>query len=337
VKLSPAPSALRAASAAVPGAAQQRVKGLRTGLKRPRELLLAQPEPKRPRELPVGHVMASPGLAAVAASPGGPSGLLAVDLSGLDLLLRASEARHVAVLHSLRTAADASMSVCVASQATPLKSPLLPCGRPVPGASPLGQLAHLVAGSPFMPHGWAAKLGGAPKAARKLGKMARGPSGGLIMGAAAGNVDSAVRAATAAVVDLAPEVAVAAAARWLDLLVADIRARHAALRKSRGRLARAHTALADGRATADAAATAALMRQLDGALAGEESVLVARLQQVAEMRALCGAADDAAAATPAQAAASAAALVLTAAALASGVQDPSRTGGSSGSDGGGSD
>jgi hypothetical protein len=149
-----------------------------------------------------------------------------------------------------------------------------------------------------------------------------------------------VRAATAAVVDLAPGVAVAAAARWLDLLVADIRARHAALRKSRGRLARAHAALADGRSTADAAAAAALMRQLDGALAGEEAMLVARLHQVADMRTLCGASEahlpyggKHSGATPAQAAASAAALVLTAASLAAGTaQHAGDLSGSSGSD-----
>jgi hypothetical protein len=330
-KLSPEDGAtLRAAAAAAhahggPGA--QRVKGLRTGVKRPRELLLApagaRDVAKRPRELPMGHLVAPP------LSAASPSPLLAVDLSGLDLLLRASEA-------------------------TPLKSPLLLRGR-VPGASPLGQLAHLVAGSPYVPQGWhaAARAGGAPggggggaaagisKVARKLagkpgGALGRAGSAGALE-AARGSADGAVRAATAAVVDLAPGVAVAAAARWLDLLVADIRARHAALRKSRGRLARAHSALAEGRSSSDAAAAAVLMRQLDGALAGEEAMLVARLQQVADMRTLCGAPDGQlhgagklSGATPAQAAASAAALVLTAATLASGTQ---QQGGSSGSEG----
>jgi hypothetical protein len=329
-KLSPEEGAAQRAAAAAAhahgGAGAQRVKGLRTGVKRPRELLLApagaRDAAKRPRELPMGHLVAPP------LSAASPSPLLAVDLSGLDLLLRASEA-------------------------TPLKSPLLLRGR-VPGASPLGQLAHLVAGSPYVPQGWhaAARAGGVPGGAAGAGvskvarKLAGKPGGALgragALEAARGSADGAVRAATAAVVDLAPGVAVAAAARWLDLLVADIRARHAALRKSRGRLARAHSALAEGRASSDAAAAAVLMRQLDGALAGEEAMLVARLQQVADMRTLCGAPDGQlhgagklSGATPAQAAASAAALVLTAATLASGQQqDAARAaGGSSGSEG----
>ena len=221
------------------------------------------------------------------------------------------------------------------AQATPLKSPLVGRGR-VPGASPLGQLAHLVATSPFLPHGWqAAGRLAAPKAVRRRGKSVHAPRASVQLGVSADG--ALMQAAAGTVVSLAPDVAIGAAARWLDLLVADIRARHAALRKSRGRLSRAHSALSDGRSTADAAAVAVLMRQLDGALAGEEALLVARLQQVADMRSLCGISDGSSpvstfTATPAQAAASAAALIITAGALASG-NDGSRAAGSSGSDG----
>ena len=221
------------------------------------------------------------------------------------------------------------------AQATPLKTPLVGRGR-VPGASPLGQLAHLVATSPFLPHGWqAAGRLAAPKAARRLGKSVHAPRAVAHLGASADG--AMMQKAAGAVVSLAPDVAIGAAARWLDLLVADIRARHAALRKSRGRLSRAHSALTDGRSSADATAVALLMRQLDGALAGEEAMLVQRMQQVADMRSLCGISDGpfppAFPATPAQAAASAAALIITAGALASGNDGGGlRAAGSSGSD-----
>jgi len=126
------------------------------------------------------------------------------------------------------------------------------------------------------------------------------------------------------VAQLAPAAVVEATDSWLSLLLADLRARHAALRKSRARLARAAGSLTDGRAAsaagADGAAVATLLRQLDGALAGEEAALVVRVEQLMATRARCGSslAEGTAAGDPApqEAAAASAALVLTAAALA---------------------
>ena len=342
-RLKPSPNTagaarLAAANARANATAAQPGKGLRTGNKRPRELLLSSAPPARDakrvndKQLTDAALMPPPP-APIPPIPPSPATMLPdVDRSGLDLLLRASEAR---AWIATRPAPAVRLTPRRAAQATPLKSPFVGRGR-VPGASPLGQLAHLVATSPFLPHGWqaAGKLA-APKAVRRLGKSTHAPRVIAALGVTADG--PLMQAAAATVVGLAPDVAIAAAARWLDLLVADIRARHAALRKSRGRLSRAHTALSDGRSSADAAAVAVLMRQLDGALAGEEAMLVARMQQVADMRSLCGISDGSSpvptfTATPAQAAASAAALIITAGALASG-HDGSRAAGSSGSDG----
>ena len=196
----------------------------------------------------------------------------------------------------------------------------------MPGASPLGQLAQLLAtSSPFL-----ATQGGLAK--RQAPRRAKPPpvpprrsaSSGAAREARGVPTTHRSREAAAAVAQLAPAAVVEATDSWLSLLLADLRARHAALRKSRARLARAAGSLTDGRAAsaagADGAAVATLLRQLDGALAGEEAALVVRVEQLMATRARCGSslAEGTAAGDPApqEAAAASAALVLTAAALA---------------------
>lgn len=161
--------------------------------------------------------------------------------------------------------------------------------------SPLGALAHLVATSPFAFVPGHRPPRAPPGAGRKLARLPASGSGCLAAAAAAAAsapaqaAAPALQAATALVTRLAPAAAAAAAAHWLDVLASDLRARHAALRKSRGRLARSLGALAEGRSTADGAAAALLLRQLDGALAGEEGALGARLRELQGVRLLCGA------------------------------------------------
>ena len=168
----------------------------------------------------------------------------------------------------------------------------------MPLASPLGKLAHLVATSPFayVPGGNRMVRAGAPGAGggRKVVRLA--PAGrGYAVPAGTPSIPTmvcsppALQAATSLVTRLAPVAAAAAAARWLDVLASDLRARHAALRKSRGRLARSLASLAEGRTSPEGATAALLLRQLDGALEGEEATLGMRLRELQGVRTVCGA------------------------------------------------
>ena len=175
--------------------------------------------------------------------------------------------------------------------------PTVGAPRPaVPLVSPLGALAHLVATSPFayIPGQRTARAppGVAGRRFSRLPPPGRGCiAAAAAAGAAAPALDTApaLHAATALVSRLVPTAAAAAAARWLDVLACDLRARHAALRKSRGRLARALGGLAEGRSSGEGASAALLLRQLDGALSGEEAALGARLRELQGVRLLCGA------------------------------------------------
>lgn len=209
----------------------------------------------------------------------------------------------------------------------------------LPVASPLGQLATLLATSPYAIPAAAQRQ----PAARKPRSAAPPP---LPLPCTALS-HASLHAAQELVATLAPSAACSAAARWLDVLAADLRARHGALRKSRGRLSRAHGTLCEGRASGDATSASLLLRHMDAALAGEEAALAQRMRQVADMRILCGAPEGEPGDKPgswktapplkhithAQASAAAAALMLTAAALSTGevsAEEPQRT--SSGSD-----
>jgi hypothetical protein len=89
---------LAAANARAGAPAAQPVKGLRTGTKRPRELLLSPAPPARDvkrvydKQLTDAALMPPPP-APIPPIPPSPAAQPEVDRSGLDLLLRASEAR----------------------------------------------------------------------------------------------------------------------------------------------------------------------------------------------------------------------------------------------------
>ena len=279
------------------------------------------------------------GAAAAATAPAAGGGD-AADVSGLDLLLFASEVRGCAVKVAFCTSSRHGVADSAVPQATPFKSALNARGN-VPGVSPLGQLARLVDTSPFaMPGGAQLRTGGAHARPRpcKLGGVpgavlsALPPSVLQPLSVNVGHTpNEALRTTAQLVAALAPTAACHAAERWLDILAADLRARHAALRKSRGRISRAHGALCECRSSGDTSQASLLLRQLDTALAGEEAALATRMKEVMDVRALCGvpegelriaglklkpsAPPPADSITAPQAAASAAAVIFTAAAL----------------------
>ena len=100
----------------------------------------------------------------------------------------------------------------------------------------------------------------------------------------------ALQTTTAEVVALAPGVAAAAAARWLEALLHDLKGRLAALRRSRKRVVRAIADLQQPPLSEEDGAGSALLllQQLDSALGGEGSLLEARLLECSRARHGCG-------------------------------------------------
>jgi hypothetical protein len=97
---------------------------------------------------------------------------------------------------------------------------------------------------------------------------------------ALGELVPAVRAVAAS----APESVLKHALRWIDLIVADLKGRSAALRRSRRRLQRVRAETEDAAKSEGEEAT--LLRDLDIALAAEGRGVDALLRQTAEMRAV---------------------------------------------------
>lgn len=185
------------------------------------------------------------------------------------------------------------------SQATPFKAALDAARGAVPGASPLGQLARLVDTSPYAVPGQQGRPGAAQAFAGARARPCKLQPGGASLTAMPGVLqplsvnaghmpDVCLQTTASLVATMAPTAACHAAERWLDILAADLRARHAALRKSRGRISRAHASLCESRASGDTVQASVLLRQLDAALAGEEAALAARMKEVMDVRALCG-------------------------------------------------
>ncbi|KAK3287163.1 hypothetical protein CYMTET_5310 [Cymbomonas tetramitiformis] len=97
------------------------------------------------------------------------------------------------------------------------------------------------------------------------------------------------------VAELAPEVAVTAACKWLDCLLLDAKGRVAAVRRSRRRVQRSRAEwqeqLSQSAAAGDESMSEAVperLREMDLALAAEASKVERWLKQIEEMRAMCG-------------------------------------------------